>query len=141
MIDSARLGEVQKGRTTASDVIRQFGTPSVYSKNLDGTQFAIYVHAEPNADRTALVPLLSGASRDSVTFYFDTRGVLTDVKTTQRNADNTDQPKAREQSPASSASPAKAESERPASAGGNPQPGNRPWSSPVWVPPSSTQNR
>ena len=84
-IDPARLNELQKGQTTVAEVVRQFGRPSVLLKNPSGTQTAIYVHNDGQSG-TTMVPLVAVDPADSVTFYFDTNGVLTDYKTTQAKA-------------------------------------------------------
>lgn len=84
-IDPARLNELQKGQTTVAEVVRQFGRPSVLLKNPSGTQTAIYVHNDGQSG-TTMVPLVAIDPADSVTFYFDTNGVLTDYKTTQAKA-------------------------------------------------------
>jgi len=85
-IDPARLNELQKGQTTVADVVRQFGRPSVLSRNPGGTQTAIYLQSDGQSGTTTMVPLVSTVPVNSVTFYFDTNGVLTDYKTTQANA-------------------------------------------------------
>ncbi len=85
-IDPARLNELQKGQTTVAEVVRQFGRPSVLSRNPSGTQTAIYLHGDGQSGTTTMVPLISTAPVDSVTFYFDTNGVLTDYKTAHANA-------------------------------------------------------
>jgi len=85
-IESAQLAEVQKGKTTVAEVVRQFGRPSVLSKNPDGSQTALYVFNEGGATGTTIVPLVASVPRDSATFYFDANGVLSDFKTTTRTA-------------------------------------------------------
>jgi hypothetical protein len=42
-IDPARVSALKKGQTTVEEVVRQFGRPSVISRNPDGTQSAIYL--------------------------------------------------------------------------------------------------
>ena len=78
-IEPAKLNEVQKGVTTVAEVTRQFGRPSVLSKNPDGTQTAVYIYNDPKTSGTTMVTLLANEPRDSVTFNFDTIGLLTDV--------------------------------------------------------------
>ena len=139
-IDAERLGEVQRAKTTVQEVVKRFGTPSIVSRNPDGTQFATYVHAAPDADPKAIVPLVAGVMRDSVTFHFDTRGLLTDVKTTSRTgaelpatqpiASNPEQPSATS-TPAAS----------PAPTAGRAQPSKRTWKLPEWLPAKSRENR
>src|SRR5476651_1440289 len=82
-IDPARLTTLQRGQTTVDEVVHQFGRPSVLSKNPDGTQSAIYLHGADGQSGTTMVPLLATAPADSTTFYFDTKGVLTDYKIKQ----------------------------------------------------------
>ena len=64
-IDSARLEEFRVGQTTATQIFSQFGRPNFLSKNMDGTQTAVYVHA---------------GTAETVTFSFDDRGVLSELK-------------------------------------------------------------
>ena len=79
-IDPARISALQKGQTTVDEVVRQFGRPSLISRNPDGTQSATYLYGAEGQAGTTMVPLLSSSPADSTTFYFDTRGVLTDYK-------------------------------------------------------------
>lgn len=83
-IEESRLREVRSGSTAYADVVRRFGTPSLVSRNPDGTSFATYIPAEPGGSPKEIVPLVAGVYRDSVTFHFDTKGLLTDVKATSR---------------------------------------------------------
>jgi hypothetical protein len=76
---------VRAGATSYPEIVKHFGTPSLLSKNPDGTSFATYIYAEPGAKGNAIVPLVAGVHRDSVTFHFDTRGLLADVKMTSRS--------------------------------------------------------
>jgi hypothetical protein len=91
-IDAARLSEIRKGETTVADVVSRFGRPSILSKNMSGTQTAVYMYAEGRSDATAFVSLvgaLSGSANanvDSVIFHFDVNGVLSDYKITQADA-------------------------------------------------------
>ena len=91
-IDASRLIEIRKGETRVADLVGRFGRPSLLSKNMDGTQTAVYVHAEGLAGATALVPVIGAisghadANVDSVIFQFDVKGVLTDYKITQAKA-------------------------------------------------------
>jgi len=87
-IDAERLTEVRKGETSYAEVVKRFGRPSFYSKNLNGTHTAVYVHADAGSN-TAVVPLIAAlagadANADSVAFYFDDTGVLRDYKISQR---------------------------------------------------------
>ena len=83
-IDAARLGEVRKGQTTASEIVAQFGRPSMLSKNMDGTQTAIYVNADGKTGASVVPAVgLLGSNAETVTFYYDDKGVLTDYKVTQ----------------------------------------------------------
>ena len=74
-IDSARLEEFRVGQTTATQIFSQFGRPNFLSKNMDGTQTAVYVHAEDGP----VVGTLAGTA-ETVTFSFDDRGVLSELK-------------------------------------------------------------
>ncbi|MDB5812373.1 MAG: hypothetical protein JWN94_4495 [Betaproteobacteria bacterium] len=81
-IDPARLTGLQKGKTTVDEVVRQFGRPSVISRNPDGTQAAIYYFSDPGAG-DAMITLIATTPRNSTTFYFDSKGVLDDYKETE----------------------------------------------------------
>ena len=91
-IDTSRLTQIRKGETKVADVVGRFGRPSVLSKNMDGTQTAVYVHAEGLFGATAFVPLIGAlagsadANVDSVIFQFDIRGVLVDYRITESKA-------------------------------------------------------
>jgi hypothetical protein len=85
-IDPARIAALQIGQTTVDEVVRQFGRPSVLSKNPDGTQSARYLYGGDGQSGTTMVPLLASTLADSTIFYFDTKGVLTEYKTTQASA-------------------------------------------------------
>lgn len=139
-IDPGRLVEVHRGKTTVQQVVKQFGTPSIVSRNPDGTQFATYVHADPGADPKAVVPLVAGVMRDSVTFHFDTRGLLTDVKTTSRSGaeQSVAQPMAsKAASPGGTSTPTAS----PAPVAGHAQPNKWSWKLPEWLPAKSRENR
>lgn len=86
-IDTARLTEVRKGQTTVAEIVNKFGRPNVLSKNWDGTQTAVYASGEEGTGAAGALPLLgvlaAGGGSDAVVFYFDTRGVLTDYRTSQ----------------------------------------------------------
>jgi hypothetical protein len=103
-IDPARIGALKKGETTVDEVVRQFGRPSVISRNPDGTQSAIYLYGAEGQSGTTMVPLIATSPADSTTFYFDTKGVLTDykIKETERAAPA----QAAEAVPAAAAQPA-----------------------------------
>jgi hypothetical protein len=139
-IESGRLVEVHRGKTTVDEVVKRFGTPSVVSRNPDGTQFATYVHADPDADPKAVVPLVVGVLRDSVTFHFDTKGLLTEVKTTSR----TGAERSTAQAMASKAANPSATSTPTASsapAADRAQPGKWSWKLPEWLPATPRENR
>lgn len=77
-IEAARLSELRKGVTTAKEIYKEFGQPNFLSKNIDGTQTAVYVHtAESNS---APVLGIMSAQSETVTFSFDAKGVLADFK-------------------------------------------------------------
>jgi outer membrane protein assembly factor BamE (lipoprotein component of BamABCDE complex) len=95
-IESSQLGEVRKGQTTVDEIIKKFGRPTLLSKNWDGTQTAAYANPDGRSDAGTLLPLVGvvaagGSGVDSVIFYFDTRGVLTDFKSTQTAATRAEQ--------------------------------------------------
>ena len=150
-IEPARLSEVQKGVTTVAEITRQFGRPSVLSKNPDGTQTAMYVYTDPHTTGTAIVPLLANVPRDSVTFNFDTQGMLTDVKTTEANPAKPAVAEPNKPAPALSAQPVSASTAAPATtsaaqpaapSAATTTPGNtNQWSLPGWLPSPTLENR
>jgi hypothetical protein len=90
-IEPAQLAAFQKGKTTQADVVRQFGRPSINSRNMDGTQTSAYLQPDAGAETGSVISLMSAiagrptANVDSVIFEFDTKGVLTDYRITQSN--------------------------------------------------------
>lgn len=78
-IEPQKLQELRKGQTTAATVYQQFGRPDFLSRNMDGTQTAFYIHTQKPADATPVIGALS-ASSETVTFYFDAAGLLSDFK-------------------------------------------------------------
>jgi hypothetical protein len=90
-IEPAQLAAFQKGKTTQADVVRQFGRPSINSKNMDGTQTSAYLQPDAGTEAGSVISLMSAiagrptANVDSVIFEFDTKGILTDYRTTQSN--------------------------------------------------------
>jgi len=71
-IEPSRLTELRKGETTAKEIFREFGQPNFLSKNMDGSQLAVYIRSD-NGN-----PLSSGS--ETVTFNFTPAGVLSDYK-------------------------------------------------------------
>ncbi len=90
-IDNAQLAELQKGRTTADDVVRRFGSPSFNSDNLDGTRTTAYLQAGYRSDASAMVSLISAiasgttANANSIIFRFDSKGVLSSYERTSES--------------------------------------------------------
>jgi len=78
-IEPQKLQELRKGQTTAATVYQQFGRPDFLSRNMDGSQTAFYIHTQKSADATPVIGALS-ASSETVTFYFDAAGLLSDFK-------------------------------------------------------------
>ena len=97
-IDTDQLTEIRKGQTTVAEIVRRFGRPNVLSKNWDGTQTAAYANTGGGSDAGTLLPLMgavvAGArtSVDSVIFYFDTSGMLTDYKSNKATQPEGTQP-------------------------------------------------
>jgi hypothetical protein len=108
-IDPAQLNEVRKGQTTVAEIVNKFGRPNLLSKNWDGTQTAAYANTGGAPDSGTLLPLMgavvagAGKSVDSVIFYFDAKGVLTDYKSMQAANEATAQQA--QPAPASAAAP------------------------------------
>jgi len=152
-IEPAKLNEAQKGVTTVAEITRQFGRPSVLSKNPDGTQTAVYIYNDPQATGTAMVTLLANESRDSVTFNFDTKGLLTDVKTTEANRKPaatepaksaptaSTQPAVTGTAPAATGSTQPATSAQTAAKPATSNTNSNKWSLPGWLPSPTIENR
>jgi len=71
-IEATRLTELRKGETTANEIFKQFGRPNFLSKNLDGSQMAVYVRSDSGS--------AFSSGTESVTFNFTPAGVLSDYK-------------------------------------------------------------
>ena len=86
-IDAAKLGENRVGQTTANEIYSRFGRPNFLSKNIDGTQSAVYVHAE-DGNGGAVGPVVGSltGTTETVTFSFDDKGVLTAYQYTPAGA-------------------------------------------------------
>lgn len=140
-IEEARLKEVHAGTTSYQEIVKHFGKPSLLSKNPDGTSFATYVYADPEAKGNTIVPLVAGVHRDSVTFHFDARGLLSDVKTTSRSgAEGRPLPEVAE-SPAVASQPGAA-SRSPAAVSAAPEKSRGwIWRLPDWLPAAPRENR
>lgn len=144
-IEEGRLKEVRAGATSYAEIVKHFGKPSLLSKNPDGTSFATYVYADPEAKGNTIVPLVAGVNRDSVTFHFDTRGLLADVRMTSRSgaearplqevADSAATPAAASKPGAAAPSSSPAASAAPAKSRG------WIWRLPDWLPAAPRENR
>jgi len=141
-IEAVQLEQVRKGQTTVADIVRRFGRPNFLSKNWDGTQTAAYANADGRSDAAALLPLMGavagGSGTDSVIFYFDASGILTDYKTTQTAATKAAQASIAEPAQTSSGAPAPTASNKPASP--RPATPQRQDGLPFWLPPSETRD-
>lgn len=135
-IELAQLDQVRKGQTTVADIVKRFGHPNFLSKNWDGTQTAAYANAEGRSEAAALLPLMGavvgGISADSVIFYFDASGVLTDYKTTQTAATKAAQARVAEAAQTGSGAPGPVAGNKPASP--RPATPQRPDGLPFWLP-------
>jgi hypothetical protein len=89
-ISTAQLAELQKGRTTADEVLRRFGKPSFNSDNLDGTRTLAYLQEGTRSNAAAMVSMIgavaggagSTANVNSVIFRFDDKGLLSSYEKT-----------------------------------------------------------
>jgi hypothetical protein len=86
-IDPSKLGEIRAGQTTANEIYSRFGRPDFLSKNMDGSQTAVYVRAEDGTGGSVggVLGSFSG-STETVTFSFDAKGVLSEYKYTPAGA-------------------------------------------------------
>lgn len=146
-IEEGRLREVQAGVTSYADITKRFGTASLVSKNPDGSSFATYVYSDPDANPKEIVPLVAGVFRDSVTFHFDAKGLLTDVKATSRSGSLGTLPltaaagSGSQASAASAGSPATGTAPAAAPAAARPKSGGFLWRIPDWLPAAPRENR
>jgi hypothetical protein len=141
-IEEARLGEVRAGTTSYPQIVKHFGTPSLLSKNPDGTSFATYIYADPGAKGNTVVPLVAGVHRDSVTFYFDARGLLADVKMTSRSgAEARLMQETVDASPTGAVAATGAASTTSTVPAGSTKPRGWIWRLPDWLPAAPRENR
>jgi hypothetical protein len=92
-IESAQLAELQKGKTTADDIVRRFGKPSFNSDNLDGTRTIAYLQEGTRSNAAAMVAMIgavasgpgSTANVNSIIFRFDDKGVLSSHERTSES--------------------------------------------------------
>jgi hypothetical protein len=92
-ISTAQLAELQKGRTTADEVLRRFGKPSFNSDNLDGTRTLAYLQEGTRSNAAAMVSMIgavaggagSTANVNSVIFRFDDKGLLSSYEKTSES--------------------------------------------------------
>lgn len=125
-IDNAQLAGLQKGKTTAEEIVRRFGKPSFNSDNLDGTRTLAYLQEGTRSNAAAMVSMIgavaggagSTANVNSIIFRFDDKGLLSSYEKTSESqpamtassstASSTATPSATGSAPAStsSASPA-----------------------------------
>lgn len=135
-IDNARLAELQKGRTTADDVLRRFGKPSFNSDNLDGTRTTAYLQPGYRSDAAAMVSLIGAiasgttANANSIIFRFDSKGVLSSYERTSES------PTAGMSARNETGTPAQPAVTRAAPA----KPAPRPDNLPGWLPSSDTRD-
>jgi hypothetical protein len=71
--DPGQLGTLQRGQTTASEIYQRFGRPDLLSRNMDGSQTAVYLHADE-----------AGTGSATTILSMDEKGTLREYKTTTR---------------------------------------------------------
>jgi outer membrane protein assembly factor BamE (lipoprotein component of BamABCDE complex) len=92
-VTEEQAGQFQKGITTEQEVIAKLGTPNATTRQSDGSAVIVYtyVRARPNAvDFVPIVGLLAGgatAQANTVTFTFDSSGVLKSYSATASNSE------------------------------------------------------
>ncbi len=91
VIDDARLAGLQKGKTTADDIVKDFGRPSFNSDNLDGTRTTAYLQPGTRSDASAMVALIgaiaggTAANANAIIFRFDEKGRLSGYERTSES--------------------------------------------------------
>lgn len=105
-IEATRLTELRAGQTTATEIFKEFGRPNFLSKNMDGSQMAVYIRSDSGS--------AFSSSSETVTFNFTPAGVLSDYKYSPPAASrNTATPSA---TPAAPSAPDTANTAKPATA-------------------------
>lgn len=92
-ISNAQIAELQKGKTTADDVLRRYGKPSFNSDNLDGTRTLAYLQEGTRSNAAAMVAMIgavaagagSNANVNSIIFRFDGKGLLSSHERTSES--------------------------------------------------------
>ena len=108
-----------------------------------GGQTAIYLHNDDRSGTTTMVPLVAFDPADSVTFYFDTNGVLTDYKIKQAKAGKSEltDTAGASQTNTSKPEPANASKAEPTNTNKTAPGSNSSWSFRGLLPPSTKENR
>ncbi len=73
--DPGQLGSLQRGQTTAGEIYQRFGRPDMLSRNMDGSQTAVYLHADE-----------TGTGSATTILSMDEKGTLREYKTTTRSS-------------------------------------------------------
>lgn len=90
-IDKAHVAEVERGKTTYSDVVAKFGKPTVVSTSDTGEKIVIYSYAHAQVKGATFIPIVGlfaggmDTTADTVTFTFDKNDVLLTKSTTAGN--------------------------------------------------------
>ena len=85
-VDTNRLTEITKGKSTIDDVISRFGQPTSSVKFPNGDQTLVYLNKIAQPDAATFIPLIGtfvgsvDNTTHSVIFEFDAKGVLIDYK-------------------------------------------------------------
>ncbi len=85
-VETNRLTEITKGKSTIDDVIGRFGKPTSSVKFPNGEQTLVYLNKIAQPDAATFIPLIGtfvgsvDNTTHSVIFEFDAKGVLTDYK-------------------------------------------------------------
>jgi hypothetical protein len=85
-VETNRLTEITKGKSTIDDVISHFGQPTSSVKYANGEQTLVYLNKIAQPDAATFIPLIGtfvgsvNNTTHSVIFEFDAKGVLTDYE-------------------------------------------------------------
>jgi len=85
-VETNRLTEITKGKSTIDDVISRFGKPTSSVKFPNGERTLVYLNKIAQPDAATFIPLVGtfvgsvDNTTHSVIFEFDAKGVLTDYK-------------------------------------------------------------
>lgn len=89
-MNMTQMQAIEKGQTTRSELVAEFGSPSSVGINEKGT-FAFWVYSESKSSARNFIPIVNAFSQkynnrvQQLTAYFDDDGVVTDFVFNESN--------------------------------------------------------